>query len=100
MQWGPGGCGRGFDGCSGLPADVNGPSTDVGGVLAVFAYFRNEVRDFLMDVNELLLGAEGDMRLSEEERWELRRNHTRKLCVGLTWTGQRLVVIRSGSRVE
>lgn len=44
-----------------------------------------------------LLEAEDDMRLSNDERRELRRDHTRKLYMGFTRAGQRLVVIRSGT---
>ena len=49
-----------------------------------------------------LLEAEDDTRLSDDERRELRRDHTRMLYMGFTRAGQRLVVIRSGqaTRVE
>lgn len=40
-----------------------------------------------------LLEAEGDARLSEVERRELRRDHTRMLYMGFTRAGQRLVVL-------
>ena len=43
-----------------------------------------------------LLEAEDDTRLSDDERRELRRDHTRMLYMGFTRAGQRLVVIRSG----
>ena len=42
-----------------------------------------------------LLEAEGDLRLSDEERSELRRDHTRKLYMGFTRAGQRLVVLKT-----
>ncbi|MEO7101668.1 MAG: UvrD-helicase domain-containing protein [Luteolibacter sp.] len=42
-----------------------------------------------------LLEAEGDLRLSDEERRELRRDHTRKLYMGFTRAGQRLVVLKT-----
>ena len=49
-----------------------------------------------------LLDSEDDMRLSDEERRDLRRDHTRMLYMGFTRAGQRLLVIRSGKvgRVE
>ncbi len=43
-----------------------------------------------------LLESENDLRLSEGERSDLRRDHTRMLYMGFTRAGQRLVVIRSG----
>ena len=43
-----------------------------------------------------LLEREDDARLSEEERRELRRDHTRMLYMGFTRAGQRLVVLRVG----
>lgn len=43
-----------------------------------------------------LLGKEEDPRLSEEERVELRRDHTRQLYMGFTRAGRRLVVMRVG----
>jgi AAA domain len=43
-----------------------------------------------------LLESEGDLRLSEDECRELKRDHTRMLYMGFTRAGQRLVVIRSG----
>lgn len=43
-----------------------------------------------------LLESENDLRLSDGERGELRRDHTRMLYMGFTRAGQRLVVIRSG----
>ena len=42
-----------------------------------------------------LLESENDIRLSDGERGELRRDHTRMLYMGFTRAGQRLVVIRS-----
>jgi superfamily I DNA/RNA helicase len=47
-----------------------------------------------------LLESEGDLRLSEDERRELRRDHTRMLYMGFTRAGQRLVVLRTGSLAE
>lgn len=44
-----------------------------------------------------LLESEEDARLSDEERAELRRDHTRMLYMGFTRAGQRLVIIRTGS---
>jgi len=41
-----------------------------------------------------LLESEGDLRLSEEERRDLCRDHTRMLYMGFTRAGQRLVVLR------
>lgn len=41
-----------------------------------------------------LLGEEEDPRLSEEEREELRRDHTRQLYMAFTRAGRRLVVMR------
>ena len=43
-----------------------------------------------------LLEAEEDLRLPEEERRDLRRDHTRMLYMGFTRAGQRLVVLRVG----
>ena len=43
-----------------------------------------------------LLDSENDLRLSEGERGDLRRDHTRMLYMGFTRAGQRLLVIRSG----
>ena len=43
-----------------------------------------------------LLESENDLRLSDGERGDLRRDHTRLLYMGFTRAGQRLVVIRSG----
>jgi ATP-dependent exoDNAse (exonuclease V) beta subunit len=45
-----------------------------------------------------LLESEDDLRLSAEERADLRRDHTRMLYMGFTRAGQRLVVLRSGMR--
>lgn len=45
-----------------------------------------------------LLESEQDERLSEEERRDLRRDHTRMLYMGFTRAGQRLVMLRCGSR--
>lgn len=45
-----------------------------------------------------LLESEDDARLSEEERSDLRRDHTRMLYMGFTRAGQRLVVLKSGSQ--
>jgi superfamily I DNA/RNA helicase len=42
-----------------------------------------------------LLESEGDLRLSEEERRDLRRDHTRMLYMGFTRAGQRLLVMRT-----
>lgn len=42
-----------------------------------------------------LLKTEGDPRLSEDERKDLRRDHARMLYMGFTRAGQRLVVLRS-----
>lgn len=42
-----------------------------------------------------LLDSENDLRLSEGERMDLRRDHTRMLYMGFTRAGQRLLVIRS-----
>jgi hypothetical protein len=47
-----------------------------------------------------LLESEDDLRLSGEERNELRRDHTRMLYMGFTRAGQRLVVLRSGRNAE
>lgn len=44
-----------------------------------------------------LLESEGDVRLSDDERAEMKRDHTRMLYVGFTRAGQRLIVIRSGA---
>ena len=44
-----------------------------------------------------LLETEGDLRLSEEERRDLRRDHTRMLYMGFTRAGQRLVILRCGT---
>jgi hypothetical protein len=44
-----------------------------------------------------LLENEQDTRLSEEERGDLRRDHTRMLYMGFTRAGQRLVVLRTGT---
>jgi hypothetical protein len=46
-----------------------------------------------------LLETEGDPRLSEDERRDLRRDHTRMLYMGFTRAGQRLVVLRSSRPV-
>lgn len=43
-----------------------------------------------------LLDLENDIRLSDGERVDLRRDHTRMLYMGFTRAGQRLMVIRSG----
>ena len=43
-----------------------------------------------------LLEKEGDIRLSEDERADLRRDHTRMLYMGFTRAGQRLIVLRRG----
>ncbi|MES2923038.1 MAG: UvrD-helicase domain-containing protein [Verrucomicrobiota bacterium] len=43
-----------------------------------------------------LLESEQDLRLSEGDRSDLRRDHTRMLYMGFTRAGQRLVVLRSG----
>ena len=43
-----------------------------------------------------LLESENDLRLSDGERGDLRRDHTRMLYMGFTRAGQRLLVIRSG----
>ena len=45
-----------------------------------------------------LLESEDDLRLSAEERGDLRRDHTRMLYMGFTRAGQRLVVLRSGKK--
>ena len=45
-----------------------------------------------------LLESEQDIRLSAEERGDLRRDHTRMLYMGFTRAGQRLVVLRSGMK--
>ena len=45
-----------------------------------------------------LLESEDDPRLSEDERRDLRRDHTRMLYMGFTRAGQRLVVLRSGKQ--
>jgi superfamily I DNA/RNA helicase len=47
-----------------------------------------------------LLESEGDLRMSADERRELRRDHTRMIYMGFTRAGQRLVVLRSGGRAE
>jgi hypothetical protein len=49
----------------------------------------------LLGMDHLLEG-EDDIRLSEEERRDLRRDHTRMLYMGFTRAGQRLVVLRTG----
>lgn len=46
-----------------------------------------------------LLEKEGDLRLSEDERSDLRRDHTRMLYMGFTRAGQRLVVLRCGGKM-
>jgi len=43
---------------------------------------------------DMLLESEADPRLSHEERAELRRDHTRKLYMGFTRAGQKLLVFR------
>ena len=43
-----------------------------------------------------LLESENDLRLSDGERGDLRRDHTRMLYMGFTRAGQRLLVLRSG----
>lgn len=43
-----------------------------------------------------LLESERDSRLSEDERRDLRRDHTRMLYMGFTRAGQRLVLLRCG----
>lgn len=43
---------------------------------------------------DYLLDKESDLRLSEEEKRDLRRDHTRMLYMGFTRAGQRLIVIR------
>jgi hypothetical protein len=45
---------------------------------------------------DALLESERDPRLSDEERSELRRDHTRQLYMGFTRAGQRLIVLRTG----
>ena len=45
-----------------------------------------------------LLESEQDAHLSEEERRDLRRDHTRMLYMGFTRAGQRLVVLRCGRK--
>ena len=45
-----------------------------------------------------LLESEQDCGLSEDERGDLRRDHTRMLYMGFTRAGQRLVVLRSGGK--
>jgi superfamily I DNA/RNA helicase len=54
---------------------------------------------FLLGMDHLL-ESEGDLRLSEDERRDLRRDHTRMLYMGFTRAGQRLVVLRSGKSVD
>jgi hypothetical protein len=49
---------------------------------------------------DALLESENDPRLSEEERTELRRDHTRQLYMGFTRAGQRLLVIRTAGRSD
>ncbi len=49
----------------------------------------------LLGMNSLL-ESENDLRLSEGERGDLRRDHTRMLFMGFTRAGQRLIVLRSG----
>jgi superfamily I DNA/RNA helicase len=44
-----------------------------------------------------LLESEDDLRMSADERRELRRDHTRMIYMGLTRAGQRLIVLRSGT---
>ena len=44
-----------------------------------------------------LLESEDDLRLSDDERRDLRRDHTRMLYMGFTRAGQRLIVLRSGN---
>jgi superfamily I DNA/RNA helicase len=41
-----------------------------------------------------LLEAEGDLRLSDDERRDLHRDHTRMLYMGFTRAGQRLIILR------
>lgn len=45
---------------------------------------------------DMLLESEADPRLPPEERAELRRDHTRKLYMGFTRAGQKLLVFRRG----
>lgn len=45
-----------------------------------------------------LLESEDDLRLSAEERGDLRRDHTRMLFMGFTRAGQRLVVLRTAAQ--
>ncbi|MES2441111.1 MAG: UvrD-helicase domain-containing protein [Verrucomicrobiota bacterium] len=49
----------------------------------------------LLGMNHLL-ESEGDLRLSDDERKDLRRDHTRMLYMGFTRAGQRLIVLKSG----
>jgi hypothetical protein len=44
-----------------------------------------------------LLDGEEDLRLSRDERRDLRRDHTRMLYMGFTRAGQRLVILRCGT---
>jgi hypothetical protein len=44
-----------------------------------------------------LLESEDDLRMSADERRELRRDHTRMIYMGFTRAGQRLIVLRSGT---
>jgi len=44
-----------------------------------------------------LFESEQDLRLSEEEHRELRRDHTRMLYMGITRAGQRLIILRTGN---
>jgi hypothetical protein len=46
---------------------------------------------------DTLLEQEQDPRLSEDERQEIRRDHTRQLYMGFTRAGQRLLVLRTGA---
>lgn len=46
-----------------------------------------------------LLETEGDPRLSEDERNDLRRDHTRLLYMGFTRAGQRLIVLRRAAAI-
>lgn len=46
---------------------------------------------------DTLLEQEQDPRLSEDERQEIRRDHTRQLYMGFTRAGQRLIVLRVGA---
>lgn len=54
---------------------------------------------FLVGMRELY-EQEQSLRLSEEERLELIRDNTRKLCMAITRAGQRLVITYAGEIPE